>query len=194
MKCLSGRGGHNDWNLPLKLLSLPGHLNNLIQANQILPGHLNNLIQVNQILKPGWGWPNFLKDSKPNAYWDLWFEGDRGFIGVPTSVLYWKCQDWSSREGYSSQFVWVEFKRNTLWTLLFELWLFSSSLSPSFVWTYFSRRKSKPCAAGYCSTKNVCISNHWYLSSQPTISNRVSISYYQERRWKNLTFSLWKRF
>ena len=48
---------------------------------------------------------------------------------------------------------------------IFELWLFSISLSPSFVWAYFSRRKSKPCAAGYCSTKKICISNHWDLSS-----------------------------
>ena len=45
-------GGHNDCNLPLKLLSLPGDLNYLIQAYQIL--------------KPGWVWPNFLKDSKPS--------------------------------------------------------------------------------------------------------------------------------
>ena len=35
-----------------------------------LPGDFNYLIQTNQVLKPGWGWPNFLKDSKPT-----WSEG-----------------------------------------------------------------------------------------------------------------------
>ena len=53
VKCLSSGGGHNDCNLPLKLLSLPGDLNFLIQANQVL--------------KPGWDWPNVLKDSKPTC-------------------------------------------------------------------------------------------------------------------------------
>ena len=48
---------------------------------------LNYLIQTNQFLKPGWGWPNFLKDSKPT-----WTTPDSKVYGANMGPI-WGRQD-----------------------------------------------------------------------------------------------------